>query len=46
MSLYLVLILLAFLSEVAGALGVPGRVNFTALGLALYFLTMLIGGAR
>lgn len=46
-SLHFVLILLAFFSEVIAAIGIPCRVNLTALGLAFFFLDLLIaGGAR
>jgi len=44
MSLNLILLLLAFISFVLAAAGVASRVNLIGLGLALWLLTLLIGG--
>lgn len=41
-TIRVILLLLAFISLVLGALGVPSRFNLVALGLALWVLTLLI----
>ena len=39
-----VLLLLAFVSFSLGAIGVQSRFNLVSLGLALWVLTLLVGG--
>ena len=41
-SLRVVLLVLAFLAFVLGAVGVQSRVNWIALGLALWVLTLIV----
>lgn len=41
-SLNALLIVLAFVCELLAAIGISSRVNLVALGLAFFFLTMLI----
>lgn len=43
-SIHLILLVLAFLCFVLAAFGVPSRVNLTAAGLALWVLSILVGG--
>ncbi len=42
MSVSLLLLILAFVSFVLGAVGVPSRVSWIALGLALWVLTLIL----
>ncbi len=39
MSIHYILLLLAILCELLAAVGLPSRINLTALGLFFYFLT-------
>lgn len=44
MTVQLILLVLAFLCFVLGAIGIPSRVNLVSLGLALWTLSLLIRG--
>lgn len=45
MSLTFILLVAAFICFICAAAGVGGRVNLTALGLAFWILTVILGGA-
>lgn len=43
MSVHNILIFVATLCEILAAVGVPSSVNLMALGLAFFFLSLLVG---